>query len=120
MAAVAMEFLMGKKKIHSMHVYSMSWKFLNFVLAGSEDIIVTLRWLMLMMLHYPDVQKKCQNLIDDVVEDGRTPSLKDRPELPYIDAVILETVRFSNLAPYPLPRQTLEDVEIQGYLIPKG
>lgn len=75
---------------------------------------------MLMMLHYPEIQRKCQDLIDEVVEPGFLPSLKDRAELGYIDAVILETVRFSNIAPYPLPRRVMEDVEIQGYLIPKG
>ena len=38
---------------------------------------------------------------------------------PYTEAVIQETLRFSSIVPWGLFHNTMEDVELRGYLIPK-
>ena len=91
-----------------------------FTLAATEDVIVTCVWLVVLLLRYPDVQEKCQKHIDEVIGQGRTPSLKDKPKLGYIDAVVLEGIRFSNVVPFPFPRRTMETVKFRGYTIPAG
>ena len=49
----------------------------------------------------PAVQKKVQEELDAVIPaEGRLPSLKDRPMLPYLEAVWKETMRWS--PPFPL------------------
>ncbi len=46
------------------------------------------------MLHYPDVMRKAQADIDDVVGDQRLPDFNDMEALPYLTAIINETLRF--------------------------
>lgn len=52
---------------------------------------------MLMVTLYPDVAKKAQAEIDSVVGSERLPTLDDRPDLPYIDCILKEVFRYSNL-----------------------
>ena len=51
-----------------------------------------------MVLH-PEVQAKAQEEIDRVVNSGRLPDFDDRPNLPYTEAVYLETHRWRPVAP---------------------
>lgn len=53
---------------------------------------------LLIMLN-PKAQEKAQAQIDEVVGKNRLPTLKDRPLLPIVDAVIWESLRYSPVAP---------------------
>ena len=46
------------------------------------------------MLHYPKIQKKAQAELDAVVGWERMPEYEDRENLPYIRALINETLRY--------------------------
>jgi len=48
---------------------------------------------------YPEVQRKAQEEIDRVVGRDRLPTISDRPNLPYIEAVIKELLRWNPVAP---------------------
>lgn len=52
-----------------------------------------------MMAVNPEAQKKAQAQIDAVVGGKRLPVIEDRPSLPYIDAVLRETLRYAPVAP---------------------
>lgn len=55
------------------------------------------------MLTFPDVMKKAQEEIDRVVGSDRMPEFHDKDRLPYVLAVINETLRFvsrSSLNPH--------------------
>ena len=52
-----------------------------------------------MMAVNPKAQKMAQAQIDAVVGDKRLPVIEDRPSLPYIDAVLRETLRYAPVAP---------------------
>jgi cytochrome P450 len=54
---------------------------------------------MMMMALNPDVQKKVQDELDDVVGVSRLPLLADRPYLPYLAAVIKESMRYHPVVP---------------------
>lgn len=46
--------------------------------------------------------------------------MKDKAKLPYTEAVIQEIQRMGAVAPQIIPHETLDDVTISGYLVPKG
>ena len=51
-----------------------------------------------MMLH-PEVQRKAQAEIDSVVGKDRLPDFADRDNLPYVEAVVKELIRFHTVIP---------------------
>ena len=61
-----------------------------------------------------------RNEIYDVIGRERPPTMKDRRQMPYTDAVISEGQRLANMIPLGLPRMTTDDLVIRNYLIPKG
>ncbi|KAM8953806.1 cytochrome P450 2K1-like isoform 1-T1 [Pelodytes ibericus] len=86
--------------------------------AGMETTSTTLRWGLLLMMKYPEVQKKVQNEIDKVIGSAH-PQSEHRKEMPFTDAVIHEIQRFANILPGNLPHVTTQDVKFRGFFIPK-
>lgn len=74
----------------------------------------------LAMALYPDVQKKAQAELDDVVGPNRLPEFEDRDSLPYITAITKECLRWLTVAPFGVPHSSIEDDEYNGHRIPKG
>lgn len=93
---------------------------LDLFVAGSETTSTTLRWSFLYMAKYPEIQEKVQAEIDQVIGQSRLPTMADRADMPYTDAVIHEIQRIGNIAPLGLPRYTTKDVQLGDYFIPKG
>jgi cytochrome P450 len=52
------------------------------------------------MLHYPEVMKKAQAEIDSVVASNRLPEFEDADALPYVRAMMKETMRFAKFIPF--------------------
>lgn len=90
----------------------------------------------LAMTLFPHVQKRAQEEIDAVVGSDRLPSFGDRPNLPYVEALVQEVFRWNPVAPLGtlpavcarpgndrvlgVPHRLMEDDIYEGYLIPKG
>ncbi|KAM9616706.1 cytochrome P450 2K1-like isoform 1-T1 [Morphnus guianensis] len=91
----------------------------NLFTAGMETISTTLNWGFLLMLKYPEIQRKVQEEIEQVI-GSNPPQIKHRTHMPYTDAVIHEIQRFANILPLDLPHETAADVTLKGYFIPKG
>ncbi|XP_073442756.1 cytochrome P450 2D15-like [Dendrobates tinctorius] len=87
---------------------------------GSETTSTTLRWALMFMILYPDVQSKVQDEIDRVIGRARKPTMGDLLQMPYTNAVIHEVQRCGDILPLSLPHMTYRDMEIKGYLIRKG
>ncbi|KAG8445800.1 hypothetical protein GDO86_010548 [Hymenochirus boettgeri] len=87
--------------------------------AGTETTSTTIRWSLLLMIKYPDIQKKVQEEIEKVI-GLKQPQAEHRKMMPYTDAVIHEIQRFSNILPINLPHATTRDVTFRGYNLPKG
>ena len=71
------------------------------------------------MAKCPSVQDKLIAELDLNLPYTRLPSLNDRPQLPYTEALIQELLRISTIAPFGLLHSALEDTEVAGYRIPK-
>ncbi|XP_078387720.1 cytochrome P450 2J2-like [Cetorhinus maximus] len=92
----------------------------DLFLAGTETTTTTLRWGLLYMMAYPGVQEKCQKEIDEVIGGSRAPSLNDRADMPYVNAVIHEIQRFGNVLPFAVSHSTTQDTKFMGYTLKKG
>ncbi|XP_075122782.1 cytochrome P450 2J2-like [Leptodactylus fuscus] len=92
----------------------------DFVLAGFETVTSTIRWGLLYMAFYQDIQVKAQKEIDAFVESTENLQYEDRLKMPYTNAIIHEIQRFSNVVPTGLPRLCTKDIELHEYSIKKG
>ncbi|KAJ7650768.1 cytochrome P450 [Roridomyces roridus] len=72
------------------------------------------------MLEHPEVQKHAQKEIDSVVAPGQLPTLADENALPYVTAVIKETMRWWPIAPIGVPHFVATDDIYRSYHIPGG
>nr|XP_004554898.1 cytochrome P450 2J2 [Maylandia zebra]XP_024654452.1 cytochrome P450 2J2-like [Maylandia zebra] len=88
--------------------------------AGTETTTTTLYWGLLYMIHYPVIQEKVQAEIDAVIGSSRQPSMSDRENMPYTNAVIHEIQRMGNILPLSLSHMTNKDTILDKYTIPKG
>ncbi|KAJ7508828.1 cytochrome P450 [Mycena galericulata] len=62
--------------------------------AGSETLSSTMGWLLLAILNDPRVQEKAHRELDKVVGRDRPPTIADMGRMPYIKALIRETLRW--------------------------
>ena len=91
----------------------------DLILAGSETSETALRGLLVLMLNYPEVQSKCQKEIDEVI-GSRMVTLADKENMPFIEAVIHECLRFRPPVALGVPHAADKDTSLYSYKIPKG
>lgn len=87
---------------------------------GVETTTSTLLVFLLAMVLHPEAQAKAHAEIDRVVGKDRLPSFDDRPALPYLEAILRETLRWHPVFPFGFPSATTTDDIYKGYFIPKG
>ncbi|NXP53381.1 CP1B1 protein, partial [Heliornis fulica] len=88
--------------------------------AGQDTTSTALSWVLLLLLKHPRLQRDLQAQLDQVVGRSRLPTAEDRPHLPLLEAFIYETLRYSSFVPITIPHATTDDVELEGFHIPKG
>ncbi|XP_045622742.1 cytochrome P450 2L1 isoform X1 [Procambarus clarkii] len=88
--------------------------------AGFDTSSSMLRWICLYMAAYPEVQQRVQREIDNAVPRDKLPSHNEKSQLQYLEAVIHEVLRISSLIPFSVGHYVTKDIEIGGYLLPKG
>jgi len=88
--------------------------------AGSDTSVASLMSLFLALTLYPEVQKRAQAELDSVIGRDRLPTFDDRPQLPYIDAMCKEVLRWRPAIPLGFPHASTQDGVYNGFFIPKG
>ncbi|KAJ5171869.1 hypothetical protein N7492_004462 [Penicillium capsulatum] len=96
------------------------WTAVSLFAAGVETTVSTVECFFLAMAMSPEIQRRAQEEIDRVVGSDRLPTVADRPRLPYIEAILKETLRWHQVAPMAAPHVSTADDYWEGYLIPKG
>uniref|UniRef100_A0A8C8YTC8 Cytochrome P450 family 2 subfamily J member 2 n=1 Tax=Prolemur simus TaxID=1328070 RepID=A0A8C8YTC8_PROSS len=108
------------KATSSFHEENLIWSTLDLFFAGTETTSTTLRWGLLYLARYPEIQAKVHAEIDRVLGQGQQPSMAARESMPYTNAVIHEVQRMGNIIPLNVPREVTVDTTLAGYHLPKG
>ncbi|XP_058820526.1 probable cytochrome P450 303a1 isoform X2 [Topomyia yanbarensis] len=92
---------------------------LDMFIAGSETTTKTLGFAFLYLIRQPETQKNVQREIDEVIGRDRLPTLEDRVNMPYCEAVVYEALRMFMSNTFGIPHRALRDTKLCGYDIPK-
>ncbi|KAJ6532992.1 cytochrome P450 [Mycena capillaripes] len=92
----------------------------NAYLAGSDTSICVLYNFVLAMALHPEVQKKAQKSLDDVLRGERLPNFADFERTPYLAAVVNEVFRWHPVTPFAVYHVSTQDDSYNNYHIPKG
>ncbi|KAI0251112.1 cytochrome P450, partial [Lactifluus subvellereus] len=88
--------------------------------AASETTVTAMLWCTLAMVAFPDVQRRAQAELDAVVGRARLPTFADAPYLPYVRAIVRETLRWRPALMLGLPHVATEEDWYGDVFIPKG
>ncbi|KAF2270986.1 cytochrome P450 [Lojkania enalia] len=88
-------------------------------IAGALTIAAPMQTFCLAMCFYPQYLPMLQEELDRVCGD-RLPRSEDRPNLPFLRAIIRECIRWRPPVPTGIPHYLIQDDEYDGYHIPKG
>ncbi|XP_011266920.2 probable cytochrome P450 303a1 [Camponotus floridanus] len=91
----------------------------DLFIAGSETTSKALSFGFLYLILFPQVQRKAHEEIDRVVGRDRFPTLADKPRMPYVQAIVLESIRIFMGRTLNVPHRALKDTTIVGHKIPK-
>ncbi|KAI9432002.1 cytochrome P450 [Lactarius indigo] len=89
-----------------------------------KQTVSALETFVLAMTLYPDVQRKAQAKIDQLIGNSLLPEISDQDELPYVEAVFKEVLRWhphSVGTTFPaVPHKVTKSDVYDGYYIPAG
>lgn len=83
-------------------------------LAGTDSTTAGLQWTLAELINHPDALKKLREEIMAVVGPNRLVEESDVPNLPYLQAIVKESLRLHPPLPF-IMRMNKEDCNINGY-----
>ncbi|KAJ4475558.1 cytochrome P450-like protein [Lentinula aciculospora] len=91
-------------------------------MGGSDTTVIALLTgaFLLAMLMNPEVQVKAHHELDQVLGSGNLPSFNDEASLPYITAIIQETLRHNPVLPLAFPHELIQDDNTNGIFYQKA
>ncbi|KAG6390234.1 hypothetical protein SASPL_147966 [Salvia splendens] len=92
----------------------------NVLLGGTIISITAIEWSIYEMLRQPRIIKKAREELDRMIGRDRWVEENDFTQLPYIDAIIMETFRLHPIATFLGPHYAIQDCNVAGYHISKG
>ncbi|KAL9266027.1 Cytochrome P450 78A5-like protein [Drosera capensis] len=111
--------LEGENKLSDSDTIAVLWE---MIFRGTDTVAILLEWILARMVLHPEIQAKAQAEIHNLV--GKTKCLisdADLPSLPYLQAIIKETLRMH--PPGPLlswARLSIHDTQVDQHFIPAG
>ncbi|KAK0469239.1 cytochrome P450 [Desarmillaria tabescens] len=100
--------------------FDIKWLAASLYSGGADTTVSSIHAFFKAMTLFPEIQAKAQAEIDTVVGSDRLPGFHDREHLPYINALVLEVIRWHTVTPTAVPHRAIEDDVYDGYFIPKG
>ncbi|XP_074290872.1 geraniol 8-hydroxylase-like [Silene latifolia] len=92
--------------------------FMDLIVAATDTTSTTFEWAMAELIHNPSKLKILQAELQEMVGKGNSVEECHITQLPYLQAIVKETLRLHPPAPIPIPRKVDSDVNMCGYTIP--
>ncbi|KAF7806018.1 cytochrome P450 71A26-like [Senna tora] len=93
---------------------------LDMFAAGTDTTSTVVEWAMTELLRHPRVMKKLQDDMRKVVGSRTHITEEDLVEMHYLKAVLKETLRTHSPVPLLVPRESMQDMKLNGYDIKAG
>ncbi|XP_055992773.1 cytochrome P450 2S1 [Sorex fumeus] len=110
----------GGDPVTELTTENMLMTIIYLLFAGTMTVSTTARFVLLLLLKYPQVYERVQEELARELGTGQLPSLGDRGRLPYTDAVLHEAQRLLALVPMGIPRALTRTTSFRGYTLPQG
>ncbi|CDP20560.1 unnamed protein product [Coffea canephora] len=110
--SIKIEFEFGRKDLKHL--------LMDLFVGGTETTSVTVEWAMAELLRNPDKIAKARAELKEVIGQKEVVQESDISRHPYLQAVIKETFRLHPAGPLLAPHKANDDVEINGYMVPKN
>ncbi|NWS94435.1 CP4V2 protein, partial [Mionectes macconnelli] len=92
----------------------------TFMFEGHDTTAAAMNWVLYLLGHNPEVQKKVHKELDEVFDTTDRPvTTDDLKQLRYLECVVKEALRLFPSVPM-FARTLREDCSISGYQVPKG
>ncbi|BFZ10067.1 hypothetical protein BsWGS_13106 [Bradybaena similaris] len=92
----------------------------DLFVGGTETTATTLRWALIFLVRNPDIQQRVYQEIVTTLGERRQLSVLDEKDMPFTSAVLLESQRLGDIAPFSLLHSNFTEVHLRGYVIPAG
>ncbi|KAM0937808.1 putative isoflavone 2'-hydroxylase [Dioscorea sansibarensis] len=92
----------------------------QMVVAGTDTSATTMEWAMSLLLNHPQTLEKLRDELDANIKQGSLSQESDFPNLPYLHAVINETLRMYPAGPLLVPHESSQDCTVGGFHVPSG
>ncbi|CAK7355943.1 unnamed protein product [Dovyalis caffra] len=111
------QFPDGGRKYSDEELVSLCSEFFH---GGTDTSITTLQWAMANIVKHQHIQEKLLKEINAAVKPGEEIKEEDLKRMPYLKAVILETLRRHPPGHFILPHGVTEDTKLEGYDVPRN
>ncbi|CAI9101619.1 OLC1v1038987C1 [Oldenlandia corymbosa var. corymbosa] len=91
----------------------------DLLVAGVDTTAATVEWVMAELLRNPEKLEITREELKRVIGKKENVQESDISRLPYLQAIVKETFRLHPPVPLLMPHKADEDVEINGYTVPK-
>ena len=92
----------------------------DMFLAGTETSSTTLKWILLYLSLYPEIQNKCRDEIQSLLDKNSRFEMSQATCLPYTMATVTEVQRVARVAPMSLMHTTRSSTTVGEFTFPKG
>ncbi|KAM3746354.1 hypothetical protein ACB098_06G196700 [Castanea mollissima] len=93
---------------------------LDLFIAGIDTTSSTVEWALSELIHNPEKMAKARDELKEVLGKDRLVQEVDISKLPFLQAIVKETLRLHPPAPFLVPHKAETNVEMRGFIVPKN
>ena len=105
----------GKESVTYLTDQNLGMAVFDLIFAGTDTSQQTFHWLLLLLVYYPEIQKKLRQEIESQI-GNRLPTHEDRNRCHYVMAFISEVLRYKNVIGSSLPHKAVVSSKIGIHL----